>query len=81
MPRTIIDGNIDLRAWMNDHGWSVRKLAARLDAASRTVQAYAAGEQPMPFIWALALDQIAEESGDDWRLVDGELVAAEAVTA
>ena len=81
MPRTLIDKAIDLRAWMDDHGWSVRKLAARLDCASRTVQAYAAGEQPMPFVWALALDQIADESGDDWRLVDGELVPAETVTA
>ena len=84
MPKT--DTPFSLRAWMDEHGWSVRKLALRLDAAPRTVQAYASGEEAMPFIWTLALESLDGESGDDWRLVEGELLPAadspaEAVTA
>ena len=84
MPKT--DTPFSLRAWMNEHGWSVRKLALRLDAAPRTVQAYASGEETMPFIWTIALASLDGESGDDWQLVEGELIpagdrAAETATA
>ncbi len=77
------DTALDLRAWMDQYGWSVRKLAVRLDAAPRTVQAYAAGEETMPYVWALSLELLVAngERGDRVRIVDGALVPVEPIPA
>ncbi len=43
---------------MNERGWSVRKLAARLDRGPRTIQEYIEGAREVPVIVRLALDAL-----------------------
>lgn len=45
----------ELRAWMKEHGWTVRALAASLGTYPSTVQRYRDGTRPIPPMLEVAL--------------------------
>lgn len=47
-----------LKAWMDETGWSVRKLAARLGVEARTVQRWRDGSSRVPPMAELALQAL-----------------------
>ncbi len=47
-----------LKAWMDDAGWSVRKLAAQLGVETRTVQRWRDGSSRVPPMAELALQAL-----------------------
>lgn len=55
---TTTEAPFDLRTWMDERGWSVRKLATRLDRGPRTIQEYIEGAREVPTIVRLALDAL-----------------------
>lgn len=55
-PTTLSDMTADeLRAWMDDHGYSVRSLARALEREPSTIQRYRVGTSPIPRVIELAL--------------------------
>ena len=61
MPRVKAD---ELKQWMTEHGYSVRRLAASLAISPGMVQHYRSGAWPIPRAIELALlGLMAEESG------------------
>ena len=55
---TTTEAPFDLREWMDERDWSVRKLATRLDRGPRTIQEYIDGTREVPTIVRLALDAL-----------------------
>lgn len=45
----------EFRAWMDEHGYSVRSLARALEREPRTIQRYRDGSLPVPRVVELAL--------------------------
>lgn len=45
----------ELRAWMREHGYTVRSLARALEREPRTIQRYRDGGLPVPRVVELAL--------------------------
>lgn len=48
-----------IRAWREDRGWSKAELRARLGLSQHPLDAYEAGERPMPKFVALAYAALA----------------------
>ena len=64
MASTIADVTADeLRAWMREHGYTVRGLAAATRVAPATVQRYRDGSQAVPYVFELALRGLEADSG------------------
>lgn len=64
MTSTVVDVTADeLRAWMREHGYSVRGLAAETGHSPATVQRYRDGSLVIPRVFELALRGIERSRG------------------